>query len=201
MGDQLKNVKKEKTIWTLLCPKQKVKLVTLIIILTMGVWGWTTFSFIFPPMYQESQKVWESHLQRQNKDNGIGDRVEQEESKTQSFVPTDRVGVHYAAPGDEEAQAVSSPNPTVEEIIYEVAKQKQFNDPALLVRIAKAESSLNTCARNSHSSATGLYQILDMHGLTVEERCNPRIATAWTIDKINKGGISAWNESRNKWDI
>jgi len=40
-----------------------------------------------------------------------------------------------------------------------------------------------------------------MHGLSVEERCNPEIATRWTINKINKGGLNAWNASKHCWGI
>jgi len=86
-------------------------------------------------------------------------------------------------------------------VIRKVAKEEGFEDVDLLLRIAKCESSFNACAKNGVSSATGLYQILDMHGLSVEERCNPEIATRWTINKINKGGLNAWNASKHCWGI
>ena len=87
--------------------------------------------------------------------------------------------------------------PSIEETIYKVAKEKQFKDPELLVRIARAESSLQACVKNSHSSAIGIFQILDMHGLTKDERCNPKIATEWAVAHFNNG--NPWNSSRSKW--
>jgi len=100
--------------------------------------------------------------------------------------------------GMEEPKKLLHPS-GIEEIIHKVAKQKNFKDPELLVRIAKSESGLQPCIKNPGSSARGIFQILDMHGLTVEERCNPEIATVWAIDKINAGGISAWASSKSKW--
>jgi len=99
-----------------------------------------------------------------------------------------------------EGEEPSSPL-TTQELITNVAKEEGFEDVDLLLRIAKCESSFNACAKNGVSSATGLYQILDMHGLSVEERCNPEIATRWTINKINKGGLNAWNASKHCWGI
>lgn len=85
-------------------------------------------------------------------------------------------------------------------LIKKVAIEEGFTDVNLLLRIAECESSLNPCAKNATSSATGLFQILDMHGLSVEERCNPEIATRWTINKINNGGLNAWNASKHCWN-
>ncbi len=88
---------------------------------------------------------------------------------------------------------------TITEQIHQIAQNNNFDDAALLVRIAKCESTLNPKAKNAHSSATGLFQILDMHGLTTEERENVETSTTWTIEKINAGGLSAWNASRECW--
>jgi len=147
-------------------------------------------------MYREADKVWQEHLERQlNKDTSIGDSVQgnsaQAVPKTESYVASEGLAV----------SAVNPPSGEIEKLIYEVAKEENFEDAELLVRIARAESSLQTCVKNPHSSAIGLYQILDLHGLTKEERCNPEIATRWAINKIKSGGISAWNSSRKKWEI
>ena len=88
---------------------------------------------------------------------------------------------------------------TVKEVIERVAEDKEFENVALLVRIAKCESSLDRYAMNPKSSAKGIYQILDMHKLTVAERFDPEVATKWAIDKINADGTGAWNESKNCW--
>lgn len=133
--------------------------------------------------YSEAVKL---KIQREN--SGSGEKVE-ESSKAVSNAPV-------SLKGDE----AKNPSPgEIPEIIYEVAEEKQFQNPEILVRIAEAESGFDTCAKNPNSSATGLFQILDMHGLSKEERCNPRIATAWAIDNFSGG--RPWNSSRNKWDL
>jgi hypothetical protein len=88
---------------------------------------------------------------------------------------------------------------SVEEQIREVAQENGFDDADLLVDIAFCESSLNPQATNGTSSATGLFQILDMHGLTVAERMDVATSTEWTISKIEKGGLNAWNASKHCW--
>lgn len=89
---------------------------------------------------------------------------------------------------------------SVEDIIRRVAFEKSFNDVDLLLRIAKCESSFNRYAKNDKSSARGIFQILDLHNLSVDDRNNPEFATAWTIDKIRKDGIGAWNSSKSCWN-
>lgn len=89
---------------------------------------------------------------------------------------------------------------TIPEIITRVADNKGFAEVELLKRIAFCESSYNPKATNKLSSARGLFQILDMHGLSEDERYNPEIATAWTINKIRKDGTKAWNSSKACWN-
>ena len=156
------------------------------IIWTIGILAWIYFGISFTETKAEADQVWEQHLQR-NADS-VQDKPSPDAPKTESLVN----------PEDEVSRQTEASSSSVEEIIYDVAKEKQFNDPGVLVRIAKAESGLRQCAKNPSSSATGIFQILDMHGLTVEERCNPRIATAWAIDHFNSG--NPWNSSRSKWD-
>lgn len=99
---------------------------------------------------------------------------------------------------------VSKPEPdketkaeTVEETIRRVCREENFGNPDLMVRIAWFESNFNKCVKNPASSAIGIFQILDMHGLTREERCNPEIATRWAVKHFNDG--NPWNSSRSKW--
>lgn len=136
---------------------------------------------------------------RQEADNtwGMMQQIEQQKENKKddvSLVPTsDPVRQEeVAAP-----EMASPPSSEIEQTIYEVAKEKQFPNPEILVRIAKAESSLDPCAKNPNSSARGLFQILDLHGLSEQARCNPRIATAWAIDHWRDG--HPWDSSRSKW--
>jgi len=169
----------------------KTKLPLFIILMMLGTWGWTTFAFLFPPMYQENQKVWQDHLER------VSPSSVEEKSETEGVDNNNGAMVQRDAVREREDKI--SPPSSVEEIIYEVAKQKQFSNPEILIRIARAESGMRVCAKNPTSSARGIFQILDMHGLTIEERCNPRIATAWAIDHFRDG--HPWDSSKAKWDI
>lgn len=95
-------------------------------------------------------------------------------------------------------------NPTaysIQDRIRRTAEAESFNDPSLLIRIAKCESSFNPKAANKISSAHGLYQILNMHGLTIQQREDVEFSTKWVIQKIKKDGTSAWNASKHCWDI
>jgi hypothetical protein len=85
--------------------------------------------------------------------------------------------------------------PSVEETIRQTAIN--FPEVDTLVKIAECESSFNPKSKNPHSSATGVFQILDMHGLSVEERQDPEIATQWAIEHFNNG--HPWDSSRHCW--
>lgn len=86
---------------------------------------------------------------------------------------------------------------TTEETIRRVAKG--FPEVDTLVKIAFCESSFDRLAENKVSSAKGIFQILDMHGLTAVERFNVETATKWAIAKATKDGFKAWNESKACW--
>jgi len=95
----------------------------------------------------------------------------------------------------------------VETLIRKVAKEENFADADLLVRIAKAESGLKPTNSNSRgnkpeSTDRGLFMINDywQKQVTDEEAYDPTFATKWAIEKINAGGISIWNPSRPNWD-
>lgn len=61
---------------------------------------------------------------------------------------------------NEEEQIEMEPPPTIKEFILLKSKENGIN-PNTALRIATCESGLDPAAKNSHSSATGLYQFLD----------------------------------------
>ena len=109
------------------------------------------------------------------------------------------IAIAYVSQVSEAESQVSAEVSGVEDQIRTIAKERNF-DAELLTRIAFCESSFNPKATNGTSSATGLFQILDMHGLTVEERMDVEISTNWAINKINGGGLNAWNASKHCWN-
>ena len=121
------------------------------------------------------------------------------ERNSGDVVDTDTVETATQASRDTIKEEINNTPLSVEEQIRQVAADNGFKNEQLLVDIAFCESSLNPRATNAHSSATGLFQILDMHQLTVEERMDVETSTKWTINKINAGGLSAWNASKHCW--
>ena len=89
---------------------------------------------------------------------------------------------------------------TVKETIERVAEENDFDNIDLLNRIAECESGFDRYAKNPKSSARGIFQILDMHELTEDERYDPEIATEWTIKEIRKNGTRPWNASKHCWN-
>lgn len=100
----------------------------------------------------------------------------------------------------ERVEAKEIKKETTEEIIERVATEESFEDIETLKAIAKCESNFDRYARNTESSARGIFQILDMHKLTEDERYNPEIATKWAIKEIRKNGTRAWNSSKHCWN-
>ena len=88
---------------------------------------------------------------------------------------------------------------TVEDTIRRVAEENSFPYTDILVKVAKCESNFNPIAENSTSSAKGVFQILDMHGLTAFERFDVEKSTKWTVDKIEKAGFKPWEASKSCW--
>ncbi len=86
---------------------------------------------------------------------------------------------------------------TVEETIRRVAGD--FPEVETLVNIAFCESSFDRLAENKTSSAKGVFQILDMHGLTAVERFDVETSTKWAVNKVTKDGFKAWNASKHCW--
>ena len=132
----------------------------------------------------------------------VGGVVSNEASKQDTSENTD-VGVSQDSPTQTQEE-------TVENTIKRVAKEKNFEDVDLLLRIAKCESTFRACAKNPNSSATGTFQYLigtwnegvRIRGLdwTPEDRCDPEKATDMIIWHINRGNISKWNESKFCWN-
>ena len=85
----------------------------------------------------------------------------------------------------------------IEEIIERVCQENGFTEVEKLKRIAFCESSNNPKAKNPKSSATGLFQILDMHQLSVSERQDSEMATQWAIDNFKNG--RPWDSSKKCW--
>ena len=87
----------------------------------------------------------------------------------------------------------------IEEIIERVCQENGFTEVEKLKRIASCESSNDPKAKNPdpNSSAMGLFQILDMHKLSVAERQDPEIATQWAIDNFKNG--KPWATSEHCW--
>lgn len=90
------------------------------------------------------------------------------------------------------------PTPTPQELVV-----SEFRDAPVMVRIAKAESSFNPNAKNSSSTATGLFQILvgtweyyDCKGSRTDAPSN--IACARKI--YEDSGTLAWKSSRAVWE-
>lgn len=102
-----------------------------------------------------------------------------------------------------------APPKSVEEKIREKAIEYKV-DPNLAVKIAKAESNLNPNAKNSKSSASGIYQFLDgtfvsycirdfqfTHSL--DNKLNPDIQIECAVRMLSEGGIHHWDASRFIW--
>lgn len=77
--------------------------------------------------------------------------------------------------------------------IIKIAKAEGYDAPLFLVRLATCESSLNPAAKNTHSSARGLFQILKAHK-DVSDECafDTTCSTKWTISQLKLGHASAW---------
>lgn len=83
--------------------------------------------------------------------------------------------------------------------IREEAKQAGVN-PNVAVAIARCESGadFNPLAKNPNSSASGVFQILKIHGLG-ESVFDPIVNIDWAIAKMSKEGFGAWEASRGCW--
>jgi len=175
----------------------KVKLAVIIILsLAIGV-SYTIAYQQYRIVRKEADNAWgmvqQIEQQKENKKD-VGQVVGGESVVADSTSTTNQDTPE--ATGEPKNSPTASEN-QVAKIIYETAQKRNFPDPGILVRIAEAESSFNTCTKNPNSSALGVFQILDMHGLSREERCNPEIATIWAVDHF--AGGRPWASSKSKW--
>lgn len=88
---------------------------------------------------------------------------------------------------------------TVPEMIERMFKK----DAPIMLRIAKAESSLDPKAENDHSTADGVFQILNStwkgegcKGSKLDALDNVRCAKIL----FDRYGTSPWNESKHAWN-
>ena len=90
----------------------------------------------------------------------------------------------------------------MKELITRVAKEKDFKDTKLLVRIAKCESELVPTQRGIVDKRDrGLFQISSRWNPQVSDKqaFNPEFATRWTIDEIENGNLWKWEASKHCW--
>jgi len=96
-------------------------------------------------------------------------------------------------------------NEDIEDIIYRIAKEEGI-DPALAVRVARAESGLNPtarCVNGPNSIDRGLYQINSKYHpeVTDKEADDPVFATHFFCQAVKDGNLSWWNASKKNWDL
>lgn len=72
-------------------------------------------------------------------------------------------------------------------------------DVVTALAIMVCESHGVVTSSNPNSSALGLYQILDMHGLSRECRLDADCNIAWAINEMKLHGFGAWNASKKCW--
>ncbi len=160
---------------------------------TITYYQWQDFRADYLTSVDNSTRIIESH----------GDVVKPNQEAATQVTPT----------STEEITEIDTPleSRSVEQIIEDTAKQHGFKDVELLKRIAKCESSLNPQAKNTESTATGIYQYL---AGTWEEACKKTGHTDWTLEDrtdvekatrvaiwhISRGELSRWNESKVCWN-
>lgn len=99
------------------------------------------------------------------------------------------------APKSAQPQAsgeLSEAQEAVKEQVQAIAVEESYEAPRFLSRLAFCESSLNPSAKNPRSSALGLFQILDRHGVSDECRTDVECSTRWTIKQLKAGHASWW---------
>lgn len=90
-----------------------------------------------------------------------------------------------------------------------VSKARSNNvDPDLLVKIARCESGLRPEAKNSLSTASGIFQFLtstfisqaQARGFPTDDKNSVEVQAGLAAEMIADGGIGHWNASRTCWD-
>jgi len=168
---------------------EKTKLPLLIIVLCAGTWGWTTFAFLFPPMYRESQKVWQDHLER------VSPSSVEEKSETEGVDNNNGAMVQRDAVREREDKIF--PPGSVEEIIYETFGEENYQ---VAVAVARAESGLRTDAVGINNNGTtdySIFQINSCHCKTIGADCekkliDPSFNIEFAYQLFQKSGWKPW---------
>jgi len=98
----------------------------------------------------------------------------------------------------QEVTPVEVKQETVEETIRRVAAEEKFSEVETLVKIATCESRMIPTAKNPHSTATGVFQILKHGNLSTKDRENVEWSTKWAIENFNHG--FPWTASKHCWN-
>ncbi|MBP6045253.1 transglycosylase SLT domain-containing protein [Candidatus Woesebacteria bacterium] len=97
----------------------------------------------------------------------------------------------------------------MEEKIIKTAEEFNYSTTTALL-IAKAESNLNPNAKNSHSTASGVYQFIDgtFKGYCVEkygyatstnQKNDPDVQIQCAVRMLSEGGENHWDASKHVW--
>ncbi len=89
------------------------------------------------------------------------------------------------------------PAPTVEDLVTDA-----FPDAPVMVRIARAESSFIPTAKNPHSTATGVFQILKSTWIATGCTGTSTVAAdniACARKLYDSAGTAPWNSSKENW--
>ena len=102
-------------------------------------------------------------------------------------------------------QTKTAEGQTVEEMIKIIAREEGV-DPELTVRVAKAESDLNTKAINTNTDGSrdrGIFQINSKWHpeVTDDQAFNVEFSTKFFCKAFKDGHLDWWNASKGKWDI
>lgn len=87
-------------------------------------------------------------------------------------------------------------------LIHKISAEEGFDNPGLVIAIARAESRFNPKIRGeSDKRDRGLYQINSHFNANVTDECafDPECATRWTINELEAGHAWKWNASRAGW--
>jgi len=90
---------------------------------------------------------------------------------------------------------------SVEDRIKDIARDMDFKEPDLLVKIAFCESSFNEYAVHYNNNGTvdqGVLQFNSIHGFE-EKPLNLEWSVKTAIEWIRDGRLNAWNATKNCW--
>jgi phenylpyruvate tautomerase PptA (4-oxalocrotonate tautomerase family) len=106
---------------------------------------------------------------------------------------------------EETAQRVADhfnrPRPSTKVEVEELIRERWAGtgQADLAVRVARCESKLDPIAKNSRSTATGVYQLLAMHWRGKFDPRDPVSNVNYAYGLWKSSGWSPWNESRSCW--